>query len=202
MAKNSFKQTEVRRSNRLRHTALWILFALVLLIPKTLSLRKRPGVWNLLRFGVAVLGVLLFAAPEASIGFQLFALLLILLALAVRPTRQGKSVDEQARELGALVVLNGGRFLLTDGMTQQARLFVAPERFHVLDFEHRPLLEIPWIAVSSVSTEEASGGWKLLVEFQETIAAFHYDGFFAGHLAQIAETTLRNHLRKELPVIR
>ncbi len=202
MAKNSFKQTEVLRSNRLRHTALWILFALVLLIPKTLSLRKRPGVWNLLRFGVAVLGVLLFAAPEASIGFQLFALLLILLALAVRPTRQGKSVDEQARELGALVVLNGGRFLLTDGMTQQARLFVAPERFHVLDFEHRPLLEIPWIAVSSVSTEEASGGWKLLVEFQETIAAFHYDGFFAGHLAQIAETTLRNHLRKELPVIR
>lgn len=201
MTKDSFKQTEARWSHRLRRTALWFLFALVLLIPKTLSLRKRPGVWNLLRFGVAVIGVLLFAAPENSIGFQLFALSLILLALAVRPTRQGKSVDEQARELGALVVLNGGRFLLTDGKTQQARLFVAPERFHVLDLEHRPLLEIPWSAVSAVRTEEAGGGWKLLIEFQEATAAFHYDGFFAGHLAQIAETTLRNHLRKELHVI-
>lgn len=201
MTKDPFKQTEARWSHRLRRAALWVLFALVLLIPKTLSLRKRPGVWNPLRFGVAVIGVLLFAAPENSIGFQLFALLLILLALAVRPTRQGKSVDEQARELGALVVLNGGRFLLTDGKTQQARLFVAPERFHVLDLEHRPLLEIPWTAVSSVRTEEAGGAWKLLVEFQEARAAFYYEGFFAGHLAQIAETTLRNRLRKELPVI-
>ncbi len=201
MTKDPFKQTEVRWSNRLRRTALWLLFALVLLIPKTLSLRKRPRVWNLLRFGVAVIGVLLFAAPENSIGFQLLALLLILLALAVRPTRQGKSVDEQARELGALVVLNGGRFRPTDGKTRQARLFVASERFHVLDLEHRPLLEIPWTAVSSVRAEPAGGGWQLLVESQETTAAFHYDGFFAGHLAQIAATTLRNHLRKELPVI-
>ncbi len=201
MANDSFKQTEVRWSNRLRRAALWFLFALVLLIPKTLSLRKRPGLWNLLRFGVAVIGVLLFAAPETSIGFHLFALLLILLALAVRPAQQEKSVDEQARELGALVVLNGGRFRRTDGKTLPARLFIAPERFHVLDLEHRPLLEIPWPVVSSVRAEEAGGGWQLLVEFQETTAAFHYDGFFSGHLAQIAETTLRNHLRKELPVI-
>ena len=71
----------------------------------------------------------------------------------------------------------------------------------MLDLEHRPLLESPWTTVSSVRTEEAGGGWQLLVEFQEATAAFHYDGFFAGHLAQIAETILRNHLRKELPVI-
>jgi len=202
MTKDPSKQAEVNWTHRLRRTALWFLFALVLVIPKTLSLRKRPGLWNLLRFGVAVIGVFLFAMQGGSAGFHLFGLLLILLALAVRPTRQGKSVDEQARELGALVVLNGGRFLLTNGKTQQARLFVAPERFHVLDLEHRPLLEIPWTAVSSVRTEPAGGGWKLLVEFQEVTAAFHYDGFFAGHLAQIAATTLRNHLRKELPVIR
>ena len=201
MTKDPSKQAEANWTHRLRRTVLWFLFALVLLIPKTLSLRKRPGVWNLLRFGVAVIGVFLFAMQGGSAGFYLFVLLLILLALAVRPTRQEKSVDEQARELGALVVLNGGRFLHTDGKTRQARLFVAPERFHVLDLEHRPLLEIPWTAVSSVRAEQAGGAWKLLVEFQETIASFHYDGFFAGHLAQIAETTLRSRLRKELPVI-
>ncbi len=201
MTKDPSKQAEGNWTHRLRRTALWFLFALVLLIPKTLSLRKRPGLWNLLRFGVAVLGVFVFAMQGGSAGFYLFGLLLILLALAVRPTRQERSVDEQARELGALVVLNGGRFLLTNGKTRQARLFIAPERFHVLDLEHRPLLEILWTAVSSVRTEEARGGWQLLVEFQETTIVFHYDGFFAGHLAQIAETTLRNRLRKELPVL-
>lgn len=202
MTTDPSKQTETNWTHRLRRAALWFLFALVLLIPKTLSLRKRPGLWNLLRFGVAVLGVFVFTIQGGSAGFYLFGLLLILLALTVRPTRQERSVDEQARELGALVVLNGGRFRPADGKTRQARLFIAPERFHVLDLEHRPLLEIPWTAVSAVRAEEASSGWQLLVEFQETTIVFLYDGFFAGHLAQIAETTLRNRLRKELPVLR
>ena len=201
MTKDTSKQAEANWTHRLRRAALWFLFALVLLIPKTLSLRKRPGLWNLFRFGVAVLGVFVFTIQGGSAGFYLFGLLLILLALTVRPTRQERSVDEQARELGALVVLNGGRFRPADGKIRQARLFIAPERFHVLDLEHRPLLEILWTAVSAVRTEEAGGGWQLLVEFQETTVVFHYDGFFAGHLAQIAETTLRNRLRKELPVL-
>ena len=81
MTKDAFKQTEARWSDRLRRTALWVLFALVLFIPKTLNLRKRPGLWNLLRFGVAVIGVFLFAMQGGSAGVYLFGLLLILLAL-------------------------------------------------------------------------------------------------------------------------
>ena len=33
-------------------------------------------------------------------------------------------------------------------------------------------------------------------------ARFRYDGFFAEHLARVAETTVRNVLRRELPVLR
>ena len=76
MTKDLSKQTATNWTHRLRRTALWFLFALVLLIPKTLSLRKRPGVWDLLRFGVAVLGVFLFAMQGGSAGFYLLGLLL------------------------------------------------------------------------------------------------------------------------------
>ena len=33
-------------------------------------------------------------------------------------------------------------------------------------------------------------------------AHFRYDGVFAEHLARVAENTVRNLLRKELPILR
>lgn len=141
---------------QLKRAALFVLFALALLIPKTLGLFKR-----------------------------------------LRPGRPAKPVDEQARELGALVVLNGGWF-----QGARARLFVGPGRVHVLDFKHRPLAEIPLSKVSSVRLEENQArGWRLMVEWSQDRAEFHYGGFFAEHLAEVAATTLRNQMRRQLPVI-
>lgn len=196
---------------RLRRAALYVLFALVLLIPQTLALRRHRRGWNALRLGLALTGVALLVAvrnqPSPG-GSAIIALLLILLALLVPPVKEGKSVDEQARELGALVVVNGGRFRSAGAHSTPARLFVAPERVHVLDLQHRPLLEIPLGAISALRVEEAKeakeakDNWGLRVEWEEGSATFYYEGFFAEHLARVAETTLRSQLHRELRVVR
>ena len=202
MAQERSGQAQANLAQRLRRAALFVLFSLVLLIPKTLALRRRRRWWNLLRFVLALIGTFLLAEQAGSPGQLLLGLLLLLLALFVRPAREKRSVDEQARELGTLVVLNGGRFSRTDKPPRPVRLFLAPERVHVLDLEHQPLLEIPLSSISSVRAEAASPGWRLRVSCEESPAEFHYEGFFAEHLARIAETTLRSQLLRELPVVR
>ena len=202
MADKQSERGEAHWAGRLRQAALLVLFSLVLLIPKTLALRRRPRWWNLLRFAVALIGALLSAEQAGSPGQLLLGLLLLLLALFVRPAREERSVDQQARELGALVALNGGRFGRAGEPPRPVRLFLAPEALHVLNLEHQPLFEIPLGSISSVRAEPAAGGWRLRVSCEESPREFYYDGFFAEHLARIAETTLRSQLQRELPVVR
>ncbi len=188
-----------------RRAALFVLFALVLLIPKTLGLRRRPRAWKAIRVGLALIGATLVVAPMGGAWSWLAApigLALFFVALLAAPAKHGKSVDEQARELGTLVVVNGGWFQRAGDGRVAARLFVAPERVVALDFQHVPLVEIPLGAVSSVRAEEAADGWKLRVVWDGTAAEFSYDGFFAEHLARVAENTLRSLLQRELPVLK
>jgi len=68
-----------------RRAGLYVLFALVLLIPKTLSLRRQPRAWNTLRAVVALLGAGLIVVPlgisanwfAAVIGLLLFVAALL-----------------------------------------------------------------------------------------------------------------------------
>jgi len=201
------KDADRKWPQRMKRFALFVLFATILLVPKFLGLRRRPLLWNVLRFLAAVIGAFLIADKTGSLPSLLTGFLLFVLALAVRPAKQEKSVDEQARDLGALIALNGGHLCATGEKPRPARLFVASERLHVLDPAHCPLLEIAWSAISSVRAEAMASGWRLLVAWNETgpqpgAAEFHYQGFFAEHLARTAETTLRDQLRRELPVIR
>jgi hypothetical protein len=189
---------------RLRRAALLALFALVLLIPKTLGLRRRPRVWNALRTAVALAGAALVVVPMALASSPMAAVIglaLFLLALLATPEKQEQSVDARARELGALVVVNGGRLHVPGGEPMAARLFVAPEHVCVFDPELQPLLEIPFAHVASVRAEEAPPGWKLRVEWVDSVAEFFYDGFFAEHLARVAERTLLSQIHRELPVL-
>lgn len=205
MPEESAGKERVCLAVRLRRAALFVLFALVLLIPKTLALRRHRGLWNTLRLAVAIVGAILLTAGKGGLSAWLslaVGLLLVLAALLARPAEASKTVDEQGRELGALVVLNGGRFWGANGKPTRVHLFVAPERLHVLDSRHRPLLEIHLDEVSSLQVEPAADGWQLRLERPGQSAAFFYDGFFAEHLARVAETTLRSQLRRELPVVR
>lgn len=200
-------QTHKRRESwpeRLQRAGLLALFALVLLIPKTLGLRRRRRVWNALRTAVALLGAALVVVPTtpttspvaAGIGLALF-----LLALLATPAKPEKSVDERARKLGALVVVNGGKLFLPGGEPVPTRLFIAPDRVAVLDPDLEALLDIAFCQVSSIRAEQAPEGWKLCVEWDTSTTEFFYDGFFAEHLARVAENTLRSQLRRELPIL-
>ncbi|MGH9787555.1 MAG: hypothetical protein ACRD4U_02480 [Candidatus Acidiferrales bacterium] len=194
------KAETVPLGERLRRAGLFILFGLVLLIPKTLGLRRRRDLWNVLRLMAGVVGAVLLFDKLGGLWSALAGLLLLLFALFVRPVKEGKTADDQARELGALIVLNGGRLRQAGG--DVVRFFLTPVSLHALDLKHRDRLVIPLASVRAVWAEEARDGWRLRIEWEGGEAESDYDGFFAEHLARVAETTLRSQLRRELPVLR
>jgi hypothetical protein len=147
-------------------------------------------------------------APTLFLG-----LLLLAFGLLVRARPAVKSVDALARELDALIVLNGGRFFLSPDSVPVpgARIFVHPDRIIVFGARDQRLLEVPLAKVQSLAarpvTNRIGKGPKLWeVEIRWTaegpcMSTFQYDGAFAEHLARVAEATLRSQWIKDLPVI-
>ena len=87
------------------------------------------------------------------------------------------------------------------------RLFVVDEREHTL--EEIPLVRVRELAVRPVPApgepEAEAQTWDLAITWESKemrTARFRYDGVFAEHLARVAETTVRNLLRRELPVLK
>src|SRR5258708_35858088 len=123
-------------SKKLRHLAVGGLFVLVLLIPKMLHLRRNPRSWMLFRILLAVAGVALVIVPlgawssyvPAIVGLAMFVSAILLPA-----AKSFTGAGDKARELGALVVVNGGRFKLGDEPSFAAQLFVAAEHVRVPD---------------------------------------------------------------------
>ncbi len=190
--------------DRLRRAVLFVLFGLVLLIPKLVGLRRRRRAWNALRWLAGLAGLLLAAAfVRGLVSWPLAAAgaLLLALALLVPPSRAVKTVDQQARELGALVVLNAGRCCQAGRAPVRANLYVAAACWYVLDLQHRPLVEIPRESVTAIRADREADGWTLRVRWDAAEAEFRYDGFFAEHLARVAETTLCGQWQLSLPVL-
>ena len=196
-----------------KRAAMGALFFLILLIPRFRRLRRRVWAWALVRVILVLSGGALiwyYARKQAGAGFLFGGLALVALGVLVRAKPQAKSVEEKARELGALVVLNGGTFLPANGAAHpDAQIYVFPERLLVLDGRQEPVGEIPLARLQRYAAHPASSDalaegtpWELAIEGESTSARFRYEGFFAEHLARVAETTLRNLLRKELPVLK
>lgn len=189
---------------RLRHIAVGVLFALVLLIPKLLHLRRDARSWMLLRIFLGVAGAALVILPlgawssyvPAVVGLAMF-----ISAILLPPAKPVTGADDKARELGALVVVNGGRFKLGDAASFAAQLFVGTEHISVRDSRLQSFLEIPVSQITSAQTKESHGRWFLCVNWGDKTAAFAYDGVFAEHLARVAETTLHSVMRPALPVL-
>lgn len=198
-------RSEKTAAERIRHGVLWLLFATILMIPQTLALRRHPRKWNAVRIGAALLGVAIVVAAFAKDTWgwpAIFGSGLLLFALAIHPERPKPRVDERARKLGALIVVDGGRYRGTDGTQAEARLFVGPARLWVLGADLHLLNEFPFEQISEVRTETEQGCWKLCLGREGGVEEFLYRGPFAEHLARVAESTLRSRLRHELPVIR
>jgi hypothetical protein len=212
----------VPRSARLWHAArkaaLSILFAAILVIPKVRALRRKPWEWSAVRILVALLGCWLgwrYKHAKGGLGDLVVGVALMAFGLLLRTKPEAKSVDALALELDALVVLNGGAFIPpgAERPSRLARILVNPDRLFVVD-EHQHTLEgIPLVRVRELvvrpvlaqgETEAEAQTWDLEITWESKdmcAARFRYDGVFAEHLARVAETTVRNVLRKSLPVL-
>lgn len=195
--------------SRLRRRTLWFLFAAVLLIPKTLALRRTPRMWNAIRIGVGLAGAAIAAAGWAwardgheRLWTTTVGLTFALLALVILPERPRLSVDARTRELGALVVVKGGRYRPAGGAWTDTLLFVGPRRLSVLDTSLRPLLEVQLAEVTLLRAEPAEQGWLLHLAVTNSVAEFFYRGPFAEHFARVAESTVRSQLPNPLPIVR
>jgi hypothetical protein len=189
---------------RLRDAAIGMLFAFVLLVPKLLHLRGNAKSWLIFRILLGVAGAALVVLPlglQNSYLYALVGLVMFIAAILWLPAKPTFSVDDKARELGALVVVNGGRFLFADASSTAVQLFVGAEQITALDANFQPLLVVPVNEIHSVRTEESDGRWLLSMTWARHAAQFTYGGIFAEHLARVAETTLRSVVHPSLPVI-
>jgi len=187
-----------------RNVFIGALFALVLLVPKLLQWRHNERSWVLFRTLLAILGAALVVLPIGlgnSYVLALVGMALFIAAILLPPAKPEISVDDKARELGALVVVNGGRFHPEGAKQADVRLFVGSERISVLDSHFTQLLAIPVNEITLAHAEESGSEWLLTVHWAGSAAEFIYRGIFAEHLARVAETTVRSVMHPSLPVI-
>jgi hypothetical protein len=189
---------------RLRRGGLWLIFALVLMIPKVNRLRRRRRAWIFIRILVAIAGtaILVFGLARGH-GFALIFVgaLILLFGLLLNAERPEISVDARAKELGALITVDGGHYIDAARNRHRTKLFVGPDRLWALDSALHVLLEIPLTQVRTLVVEPSGAGWSFRVDGQ-TKTEFIYEGSFAQHLAGVAEATVRSRLNRELPVLR
>jgi hypothetical protein len=128
---------------------------------------------------------------------------LFLTAALLPPATLAGTVDDKARELGALVVVNGGKYRDAQGFgsAAAARLFVSSDYIWVLDSRMQPLRTIPVSEISSVQAEGVAGQWFLRVRRSDHSEEFSYTGIFAEHFARVAESTLRGVMPSTLPIL-
>jgi hypothetical protein len=211
--------TSARLWLALKKGGLSVLFTAVLIIPKIRALRRKIWEWSAVRLLVAALGCLLgwrYKHAHGGLVDLVFGVVLMVFGLLVRAKPQAKSVDAQARELDALVVLNGGAFI-PHGADRPARIvsiFVNTDRLFVVDEREHTLEEIPMVRVRELEArpvtapgepEAEAQTWDLAITWESKemrTARFRYDGVFAEHLARVAENTVRNLLRRELPILK
>ena len=189
---------------RLRHLAVGVLFALVLLIPKILRVRRNPRSWLLFRIFLGVAGAALVVLPlglGTSFVPAIVGLAMFISAILLPPAKPDTNADDKAHELGALVVVNGGSFQPGSVPSAAVQLFVSAESVWVLDRSFQPLLEIPASEITAACAEQSEESWRLRMTWANHIAEFSYGGIFAEHLARVAESTIRSVMRPALPVL-
>jgi len=201
-----------------KRAAIGALFFLILQIPRIRRLRRRVWVWTVVRILAVMAGGWLtwrFGFTELRAGYVLCAVALILFATFVRARPPVKSLDEKAREFGALVTLNGGKFALANdiGSPEEVHIFAGADRLLVVNHRDLVLNEIPLPAVKRISAQavvragspSAEGvPWELTVTWDAgtpQVARFRFEGFFAEHLAGVGAATLQGLLRKDLTVL-
>jgi len=193
-------------ASRLRNLLIGALFALVLLIPKLLRVRHNPKSWMAFRIFLGFAGAALVILPLGLSNSWLAAILglaMFLAAILLAPAKPHTLPDAKARELGALVIVNGGKFRAGNSAPVPVQLYVCAERVWALDARLQPLLVIPCAEIISATAVQSQpkNRWILRIRCSEKPAEFSYQGVFAEHLARVAETTIASVMHSPLPVL-
>src|SRR5271154_877600 len=189
---------------RARNAAIVAMFAVALLIPKIVHLRRSERSWFAFRIVLAIAGAALVLLPLAfwdSYLLSVVGLAMFIGAILLPSARPDTTADEKARELGALVVVNGGEYQPGNASAAAVQLYTGVENIWALDQHFQPLLVIPVRELTSARAEHTAGAWYLRLRWADHSAEFSYRGIFAEHLARVAENTLRSVMRPALPVI-
>jgi hypothetical protein len=188
---------------RLQKMVIGALFAGVLLVPKILNLRRDERSWTAFRVLLGFAGAALVILPLAFWNSWLAGiagLALFLTAALLPPAIANVTADDKARELGALVVVNGGKIRMSNGVAVPVRLLVGAENIWALDSHLQTRLVIPLAEVSSVYSEVSESGWVVRLRRPNNVEEFAFRGVFAEHFAKVAENSILAVMRPGLPV--
>jgi hypothetical protein len=180
------------------------LFVLVSVAPKLMHLRRNTHSWMFFRIFLGIAGAALVVLPLGLSNGYIFSIVGLAMfagGILLPPVKPERSTDHKARELGALVVVHGGRYQLTRDSSVAVQLFVGTERISVLDSRFNPLLVIPVNEITSARAEESAGHWILRIAWADQSSEFCYRGIFAERLVRVAESTVRSVMRPSLPII-
>src|ERR1700736_5321962 len=160
-------------ATRLRNVALGSLFALVLLLPKVLNFRRDRRTWLAFRILLAVTGASLVILPLSlwnSWTAGIAGLAMFLAAILLPDAKPDTTLADTAARLGALVIVNGGDYQLTDANPSTVQLFICPDRIWALDAHLHPLLVIPTSQIVSAIASESAGDWIMRIRWAEHTA--------------------------------
>jgi hypothetical protein len=191
-------------SAKFRKTLIGTSFAVVLLVPKVLNLRRNERSWIAFRTVLGFFGAALVVLPIGFFSSYFLAVIglgIFIAAILMPPPKATSGTDDKAHELGALVVVNGGLLQSSSGSAVPVQLFVGSENLWALQADFHPLLVISVPELISARAEAAHGGWILRVRCADHSAIFAYSGVFAEHLARVAESTVQSVMRPSLPVL-
>lgn len=189
---------------RLRGAATAALFDIVLLVPTILRLRRNENSWLIFRIGLGLAGAALVVVPLGVWNnwiLSIAGLAMFLAAALLPPVKPEPNVDDKARELGAFGVLNGGALHAKNIQSNDTRIFLGPEILSVLDAGLHLLLSIPAAQIRCARAVPRDGCWYLQVDWAENSVEFSYRGFFAEHLARVAESSLNGLRLAQLPIL-
>ena len=173
--------------------------------PSSSALGRKPRFWSFFRLFAGLGGATLVLIPVASGNSYIYSvvgLALFLAAILLLPTQPRTTFDDKARELGAHLVVDGGRYHLPNSTSfVPVQLFLSVDRVSALDSGLRVLVEIPAAEITSFLALQSGKGWFLEVIWSTHAAEFAYRGASAERLAQIAENAIRKVAPAPGPVV-
>jgi hypothetical protein len=170
----------------------------------SLNLRRSEHAWTTFRTLLGIFGAALVILPLSFwSGYQIaiVGLAMFTTAILLPPVELAVGMEDKARELGALNIVDGGLFLSENRPDTSVNLFVAPENVWALNSDLQPLLVLPVAEITYIQVEYYDSGWRLNIRCMGRIAAFAYSGVFAEQQARVAESAILNVIESSRPTL-